>query len=158
MGIVNPSGGSGAWAKIAEATTTATTTITFSSITSGYRMLMLCGSYKISAASKTFSILVNNDNAANHYIYRRNFASSDSASSITGEGSDAGSDEGFFYLLIYNTTTAFNKGFMYAAGKETTQCMCHGYWVNSTDEISRLDVVASADFVAGGYMALYGAV
>lgn len=158
MGVVNPSGGSGAWTKISEATTTATTTITFSSIPSGYRMLMLCGSYKISAVSKTFSILVNNDNGANQYLYRRSFAASDSATSITGEGSDAGSDEGFFYLLIYNTSTAFNKGFMYAAGKETTQCMCHGYWKNSADEINRLDVIAGANFEAGGYMALYGAV
>lgn len=154
--------------------TSATSTVTFSSIPSTYTDLILVANIRISGSGGEGVVIRFNSDTSSNYSYTRLFASSsvvsDRGSNLTSTdggyfpGSDSSSnlfDPGIYHIMNYSNTTT-NKTVISRWNNNQNPGTTHvglnvGLW-RSTSAINSVSLIAgsSKNFVAGCSFALYG--
>lgn len=135
-------------------------TVTFDSISSGYRDLMLVAELSPGSAGNHFFISVNNDTNNANYNYLWMIGQGASASSTSGNNRYIGYDGAFniVHLLDYSTTDK-HKTIISRTGDNGDRVRATtNRWASTSAVTSLVLSTSGSSFTAGSSFALYGIV
>ena len=166
--IQNTHMGFGVWEQIDTVTVSTASTITFSSIATGYKNFLLVISVRSSNATSldTMTIELNGDTTAtNYYMSRTEFVGSTvtgssgntnvSSAQISADSNTAGTFTSGHYIISNDTTT--NHQITGIIGAENRTCNSVTQWANTAEITSiKLSAVLGTTFVTNSRAVLYG--
>lgn len=151
------------WEKIAETTLTGAAASIQCNIPTGYKRLWFVASCIATGANASIYVKFNNDTTAAHYYYQNLYSA---GAAVTGNSTSGTSsiiiglfqtDEIAFGNCFIDNVAARIKSFTNTGGNHLRTELNSGYWVNTTDEISRIDVwTGNTTYKAGSVLTVWG--